>query len=196
MSATRKPVRLTEKQKAFVREYLVDYNAAKAALRAGFSPHSAHDQARQLLTKPHIKAALEERKRAVIERCEIAAADVINELAILGLSDISHYRLDEMMNLILAPGAPNFAMRAIRGVKHRVRTIVTDEGEMEREHTIEYSLWDKNAALTNLAKHFRLLIDRFEVTAPIAEEVRRMAAEHGLTEEEVYSELRLIVGGN
>jgi phage terminase small subunit len=196
MAATRKPVKLNAKQEAFVREYLIDSNASRAALRAGYSPHSAPDIGAQLIRKSHIKAAIAERRKSIIERCEIDSSDVINELAILGLSDISHYRLDEMLNLILAPGAPTYAMRAIRGVKHRVRTITTDEGEMEREHTIEYSLWDKNTALTNLAKHFRLLIDRFEITAPIAEEVRRMAEAQGLTEEEVYSELKLIVGGN
>ena len=32
---------LTDKQERFVDEYLVDLNATQAAIRAGYSPHSA-----------------------------------------------------------------------------------------------------------------------------------------------------------
>jgi len=47
---------LTAKQRAFVREYAIDYNASKAAERAGLNA----DYGRQLLTKPHIHDAIAE----------------------------------------------------------------------------------------------------------------------------------------
>jgi hypothetical protein len=59
---------LTERQKRFVAEYLVDLNAKYAAIRAGFSPRSAKQQASLLLTEhagvmAAVDAALAERSK-------------------------------------------------------------------------------------------------------------------------------------
>lgn len=50
---------LTAKQAAFVAEYLVDKNATQAAIRAGYSKHTANEQASRLLAKAHIRAAVD-----------------------------------------------------------------------------------------------------------------------------------------
>lgn len=50
--------KLTAKQAAFVREYLVDFNASQAALRAGFSPKSAPRLGQILMAKTHIVEAI------------------------------------------------------------------------------------------------------------------------------------------
>lgn len=46
---------MTEKQKAFIREYLVDFNATKAAIRAGYSENAASEQGYDNLRNPQIK---------------------------------------------------------------------------------------------------------------------------------------------
>ena len=46
--------KLTAKQKAFCEEYLVDLNATQAAIRAGYSKHTAKDIACQNLAKLNI----------------------------------------------------------------------------------------------------------------------------------------------
>ena len=51
--------RLTTKQAEFVCEYLVDLNAAKAAIRAGYSPRSAYNLGYYLLNIPAVAAAIE-----------------------------------------------------------------------------------------------------------------------------------------
>ena len=56
---------LTHKEARFIPEYLVDGNAARAALAAGYSERSAGRIGSQLLGKPHIKAAI---KRALVEQ--------------------------------------------------------------------------------------------------------------------------------
>ena len=48
---------LTQKQKAFVQEYLVDLNATQAAIRAGYSPKTAAVTGCENLTKPNIQKA-------------------------------------------------------------------------------------------------------------------------------------------
>ena len=51
---------LSDRRQAFVTEYLVDLNATQAALRAGYAPRSARQQASVLMTNPDIKAAIAE----------------------------------------------------------------------------------------------------------------------------------------
>ena len=48
--------KLTARERAFVREYLVDLNGTRAAIRANYSEKSAASQASRLLRKPEIRA--------------------------------------------------------------------------------------------------------------------------------------------
>ena len=52
--------KLTKKQDAFVKEYLLNgFNATQAAITAGYSEHTAKDIGCENLAKPNIKAAIE-----------------------------------------------------------------------------------------------------------------------------------------
>ena len=64
---------LNDKQAAFVREYLVDFNATQAAIRAGYSKRTAGSQAHDLLKKPEIQAALSEGQKRLAEVTETEA---------------------------------------------------------------------------------------------------------------------------
>ena len=55
---------LTWKQKAFIDEYMKDYNGTQAAIRAGYSEDSAQQIASENLSKPVIKAELKRRFEA------------------------------------------------------------------------------------------------------------------------------------
>lgn len=54
-------VGLTDKQRKFCDEYLIDLNATQAAIRAGYSPKTARMIANENLTKPYIKEYIEKR---------------------------------------------------------------------------------------------------------------------------------------
>lgn len=64
---------LNPREAAFVDEYLVDGIGAQAAIRAGYSPKAARQQASLLLTKPNIKAALAKAMREQEKRTLITA---------------------------------------------------------------------------------------------------------------------------
>lgn len=51
--------KLTEKQKRFVAEYLVDLNATQAAIRAGYSPKTANRIGSQNLSKVDVQTEIE-----------------------------------------------------------------------------------------------------------------------------------------
>lgn len=69
--------KLTGKEEKFCREYVIDLNGTQAAIRAGYSPHSARQIASRLLTKDYIRS----RVHAIqIEECEKKS---INEQSVL-----------------------------------------------------------------------------------------------------------------
>lgn len=59
---------MTAKQKRFCDEYLIDTNGAQAAIRAGYSPKAAKEQAARLLTNANIKSYIEERMAAIQDK--------------------------------------------------------------------------------------------------------------------------------
>ena len=52
--------KLTDKQKKFVEEYLIDLNATQSAIRAGYSPKTANEQGARLLANVSIQEAIAE----------------------------------------------------------------------------------------------------------------------------------------
>jgi phage terminase small subunit len=172
---------LTRKQTLFVAEYLLHFNATRAALAAGYSPRTAYRTGFENLRKPQICKALRESIEARMERLQMSQDDVLRELAFLGQSDVSHYKIDDDGNFALADGAPEGAMRAVASVKQRV-TYDEDGG---RTAHVEFRLWDKVSSLHLMARHLGMLHDKLEHSGKVEgdlagkdiEELRRMADE-------------------
>lgn len=70
----------TSKQLRWMDEYLVDFNGAAAAVRAGYSPKTARSIASELLTKPDIRAILEARQNDMAKKFQITRQGVIQGL--------------------------------------------------------------------------------------------------------------------
>lgn len=66
---------LSNKQQAFVREYLKDNNATQAAIRAGYSERTAKEQGCRLLTKVHVQAALQAEQARLQQDCDWDVAE-------------------------------------------------------------------------------------------------------------------------
>jgi phage terminase small subunit len=61
---------LNDKQAAFVREYLVDFNATQAAIRAGYSPKTAQEQGSRLLSNVMVQAELKAFRERAAEQTQ------------------------------------------------------------------------------------------------------------------------------
>lgn len=72
---------LTEQRKRFVEEYVADLNATQAAIRAGYSPKSAHVQGPKLLAKPGVAQAVKDALEARSKRTRINADWLLMRLA-------------------------------------------------------------------------------------------------------------------
>lgn len=68
---------MTPKQKLFVKEYLVDLNATRAAIAAGYSEKTAKQQGSRLLTNVDVAAKLAESAQKRAEKLDISAEYVL-----------------------------------------------------------------------------------------------------------------------
>ena len=82
---------LTEKQKLFAKEYLIDLNATQAAIRAGYSKKSAYSIGGELLKKPEIQDEIQLQMAERSKRTEITADNVLKELSYIAFSNATDY---------------------------------------------------------------------------------------------------------
>ena len=78
---------ITNKQRFFVQEYLVDSNATQAAIRAGYSEKTAMEQGYQLLQKTSVQNAIQEAMKTRELRTEITVDRVLQELWAIATAD-------------------------------------------------------------------------------------------------------------
>lgn len=81
---------LNPKQKRFCQEYVVDFNATQAAIRAGYSPKTAGVQAHKLLKNAKIQEYITQLSDNLREKTEIDATWVRKRLAMLATADLRH----------------------------------------------------------------------------------------------------------
>ena len=87
---------LTAKQQRFIVEYLIDLNAAQAAIRAGYAVKGAKDQAYQLMQRPEVVAAIKEAIEARNQRVQVDADYVLNRLTEIDQMDLLDILEDDM----------------------------------------------------------------------------------------------------
>lgn len=75
---------LTDKQKRFVAEYLINPNQKQAAIKAGYSEKTAEQIGYQLLQKTSVAEAIAKAQRKREIRTDITADRVLQELADIG----------------------------------------------------------------------------------------------------------------
>lgn len=79
--------KLTDKQKIFCKEYIIDFNATRAAIAAGYSEKGARQTASDTLAKAYIQEEIKRLTAARNKKTEITAERVVQELARIGFSD-------------------------------------------------------------------------------------------------------------
>lgn len=149
---------LTEKQKRFADEYLIDLNATQAAIRAGYSPRSAAEQASRLLKNAKVRAYIDERMAELSRRTGVNQERILRELARIAF--VNAPELINMEDATIREDATIDDMAAIASV--RVKIIPTENGQgIERE----IRLADKIRALDLLGKRFAMWTERQQIDA-------------------------------
>jgi phage terminase small subunit len=78
---------MTPRQSAFVREYLIDRNGTQAAIRSGYAPGAATEQAARLLTNANVAAAIAAGEAEQAARLQITADRIQQARARLAFAD-------------------------------------------------------------------------------------------------------------
>ena len=132
---------LSAKRQAFCREYVIDYNATAAAIRAGYSPKSAHNIAKELLKIESVTAEVERLKAEESRRTGVTKERIMRELARLAFVDPAAVMDND------GEYWPD-AEEADRACVNRVKYRKFPDGSIEREVGIS----DKTKALELLGK--------------------------------------------
>lgn len=79
---------LTDKQRRFVNEFLIDLSATHAAIRAGYAKKSAAKIGWELLQHPHVARAVKEERAARERRTRITADRVLEQFGRAAFFDV------------------------------------------------------------------------------------------------------------
>lgn len=150
-------IKLTTKQEMFCKEYIIDFNATRAAIKAGYSEKTATAIANQTLTKLYIQEYIQKIMKKREERTEITADMVVKELAKLAFSDTR--KLYDENRLMLPYELDDDTAATISSFKTR-REGDAEEGFYEVE---EYKRYDKAKALELLGRHLGIFNDKLKV---------------------------------
>ena len=74
------------KQRRFVEEFLIDFNATQAAIRAGYSKKTARVIGPENLSKPAIADAVAEGVKKLSERAMVASDALTHELDLIAMA--------------------------------------------------------------------------------------------------------------
>ena len=132
--------KLTDKQKRFVAEYLVDLNATAAAKRAGYKDPNI---GRQLITKNNVSAEISKSRDDLQSKLEITQETVLQELAAIAFANGTDFVTVTGAGLLDVKPTSQVSkekLPAIAGIKYS-------------QTGIEIKLHDKVRALELLGKH-------------------------------------------
>lgn len=145
-------IKLTPKQEAFCREYLIDLNATAAAKRAGYSEDTAYSIGWENLRKPELQIFLTQLRSELNKNNEGLAQQVINELKKVGFSNIQDF-IESGNSIKDLSEVDSDKAGAVASIKKSVTTFGDGEGNEGEKTTVEFKLWDKLSALEKLGKH-------------------------------------------
>lgn len=161
--SSKRPARkLTPKQRRFADEYLKDLNGKQAAIRAGYSPKTAEQQAARLLSYAEVGEYVAKRMKDRERRTEITQDRVLQEVARLAFLDIRKALQDDGQLKPMSELDDDTAA-AIAGLE--ILEEFSGSGR-DRElvgYTKKIRLSDKKGALELLMRHLGMLNDKIRV---------------------------------
>ena len=153
---------LTEKQKRFCDEYLIDLNATQAAIRAGYSVKNADKIGSELLGKTRVSETISRKIAERSKRTGINQDRVIQELARIAF--VNPQNVIDSEDASVREDATEDDLACIQSVK-----VNTMDGAKGKSVEREVRLNDKMKALELLGKHLGMFKDKLEVDADMDE---------------------------
>lgn len=158
---------LSYKQQQFIKEYLRDFNATQAAIRAGYSERTAGAIGHENLKKPEIQEAI---KSSIMSADEVA----------LRLTDIARGDIADLMTITPSgfvidltadnERGVNPKTKLIRKIKQKVTTVPAKDANGEDREIIEteIELYSAHDALRDIGRYHKLFTDSVDLNVNAA----------------------------
>jgi phage terminase small subunit len=157
---------LHQRRTRFIKEFILDQNATRAAIAAGYSPKTAHIQGARMLRNAYVKNSINAQNGKINEKLDITVERVRTELARLAFFDpLEFWNADGTAKPLHEISED--ARRAISGME--VAELFAGAGE-ERNlagYIKKFKLADKGANLERLGRHLQMFPTKVEVSGNI-----------------------------
>ena len=153
---------MTEKQKLFADEYLIDLNATRAyrvAYPSVKKDETASAAAARMLRNVKVQKYISDRIEERQKRTEVTQDRVLQELAYIAFARVTDYATvrDDVVKIKNTDELTDEQIRAISGIK-------------EGKFGIELKLNDKEKALELLGRHLGMWNDKLDIKTPAIDE--------------------------
>lgn len=160
-NSTNGPNWMTQRQRQFIREYLVDNNAKRAAIRAGYSEKASGPAGIHLLKHPIVGAEIKRLLEEKLKTIELTAEGVLSKMKSLTSGDIRDI-FDANGDLLHPRRLPESIVARVASIKVTTKRQPSDtpDGGVEVVFINEIKLWGMDVQLTNLAKAFAMFTEK------------------------------------
>lgn len=154
----------TDKERLIVDKYFeLGLNGTQAAIKAGYSKHSARQIASETLSKPYIRAEINRR----LSLMAMGKDEVLARLAAQGRGDMRDF-IGLSSNALKRHPDGSLIKKYKNNISTTTITTTDPEGnpvvEKTVEEKIELELYDAQAALVQLGRHHGLFMDKTDLT--------------------------------
>jgi phage terminase small subunit len=174
----------TDKQRCFIKEYLVDKNATQAAIRSGYSEDTAGKIGSENLQKPDIASEIEAGLQKQMSKAEAKAASIgitkerwLKELELIAFADMDDFGTITTNGMSLVPTDVRE-----KGLGRAIKKISETTSQHGGSQSLE--LHSKLAAMELMGKHLGWVKDKLEHSG----EIRRTNEPASMTQEELEAE--------
>ncbi len=155
-STQRKENGRTLKEDMFIEEYLIHFNAAKAARNSGYNDGKEKEKGWKLLQLPHVRDELDRRIKLRYKELKIDQTDIVRYWQAVAYFDPS-VLYDDKGDFVGLHNLPPEHKLMIKSVSRRWVKDNNFAGGSDYREVVEFELKDPEKALENLATHLGML---------------------------------------
>ncbi len=153
------------RHEAFARNYVIDHNAKRSAIAAGYNPNRAEVTGSELVSNRKVKALIDRLESERASRLEIKADRVLEELARLAFLDPRNFYFEDgslkpITELDQDTAACLAGMEIEKLYEHFGKGQAKDIGTVTK-----IKFHDKGQNLERLGRHLKLFTDKIEMSA-------------------------------
>lgn len=158
-------IKLTTKQRLFVEAYFAnDFNATQAAIQAGYSERSARAIAAENMAKPAISRAISLRMKSALASIEVDANEVLRLLVSHMRGNMADFIDPDTLAIDFKKAKAAEKLHLVKKFKCTTMLRTTPDGNDIQTDTVEFELYDAQAAAVHLGKHLDLFNNKVDIT--------------------------------